>query len=154
MMNREEVLTKLARGRDVWFKSISDELPSWLRAIAHIDNELRVAIPDGCLMWVIHEEQWRERRIELGLEKKAEEEVVSESKSDGSTASYYELPEGCTELQDLISHRNLNAQDGEIFRAIYRKGRASHSDELRDAKKVLFYAQAEVARLEKLIFGR
>ena len=72
------------------------------------------------------------------------------SKSDGSTASYYELPEGCTELQDLISYRNLNAQDGEIFRAIYRKGRASHSDDLRDAKKVLFYAQAEVERLLKL----
>ena len=70
--------------------------------------------------------------------------------SDGSTADYYELPAGATQLQDLISHRNLNAQDGEMFRAIYRKGRASHSDELRDAKKVLFYAQAEVARLEKL----
>lgn len=71
-------------------------------------------------------------------------------KSDGSTADYYKLPEGATELQHLISHRNLNAQDGEMFRAIYRKGRASHSDELRDAKKVLFYAQAEVERLEKL----
>jgi hypothetical protein len=70
--------------------------------------------------------------------------------SDGSTADYYQLPAGCTELQDLISYRNLNAQDGEIFRAIYRKGRASHSDELRDAKKVLFYAQAEVKRLEAL----
>jgi hypothetical protein len=69
--------------------------------------------------------------------------------SDGSTASYYELPEGAKELQDLISHRNMNAQDGEIFRAVYRKGLASHSDELRDAKKVLFYAQAEVKRLEK-----
>lgn len=72
------------------------------------------------------------------------------TKSDGSTASYYELPPGCTELQDLISYRNLNAQDGEMFRAIYRKGRASHSDELRDARKVLFYAQAEVKRLEVL----
>ena len=69
--------------------------------------------------------------------------------SDGSTASYYELPLECEELQDLISYRNMNAQDGEIFRAIYRKGRASHSDELRDAKKVLFYAQAEVDRLLK-----
>lgn len=70
------------------------------------------------------------------------------NRSDGSTASYYQLPPGCTELQDLISYRNMNAQDGEILRAIYRKGRASHSDELRDAKKVLFYAQAEVKRLE------
>jgi hypothetical protein len=69
--------------------------------------------------------------------------------SDGSTASYYELPEGATELQDLISYRSMNAQDGEMFRALYRKGMASHSDALRDAKKVLFYAKAEVDRLEK-----
>ena len=74
------------------------------------------------------------------------------SKSDGSTAKYYELPIGALELQDLISYRDMNAQDGEIFRAIYRKGLASHSDELRDAKKVLFYAQAEVQRLER--YGR
>lgn len=75
---------------------------------------------------------------------------MSQHTSDGSTAEYYKLPADCTELQHLISHRNLNAQDGEIFRAIYRKGMASHSDELRDAKKVLFYAKAEVERLEKL----
>lgn len=72
------------------------------------------------------------------------------NRSDGSTASYYQLPPDCKELQDLISYRNMNAQDGEIFRAIYRKGRASHSDELRDARKVLFYAQAEVKRLASL----
>lgn len=38
----------------------------------------------------------------------------------------------------------------EIFRACYRYGLASHSDQLRDAKKILFYASAEVDRLEKL----
>lgn len=68
--------------------------------------------------------------------------------SDGSTASYYQLPPGCSELQDLISHRDMNAQIGEIFRACYRYGKASHSDRLRDAKKILFYAQAEIKRLE------
>lgn len=70
--------------------------------------------------------------------------------SDGSTASYYELPNGSTELQHLISHRDMNAQIGEIFRACYRYGRASHSDKLRDAKKIKFYAQAEIERLEKM----
>ena len=74
---------------------------------------------------------------------------MDNAKSDGSTASYYELPKGARELQDLISYRNMNAQDGEMFRALYRKGRASHSDALRDAKKVLFYAEAEVERLER-----
>lgn len=71
-------------------------------------------------------------------------------KSDGSTASYYELPHGCTELQHLISHRNMNAQIGEVFRACYRYGLVEHSEMLRDAKKIKFYAQAEIERLEKL----
>ena len=71
-------------------------------------------------------------------------------RSDGSTASYYELPTGATQLQDLISHRDMNAQIGEIFRACYRMGLVEHSDRLRDAKKILFYAKAEVERLERL----
>ena len=68
--------------------------------------------------------------------------------SDGSTASYYELPAGASELQQLISHRNMNAQIGEIFRACYRYGLVSHSPCERDIKKIIFYAQAELARLE------
>jgi hypothetical protein len=70
--------------------------------------------------------------------------------SDGSTAAYYELPEGAKELQDLISHRDMNAQIGEIFRSCYRYGIALHSDRLRDAKKIKFYIDAEIKRLEKL----
>jgi len=70
------------------------------------------------------------------------------SVSDGSTASYYELPEGAEELQDLISYKNMNAQIGEIFRAAYRYGESSHSDQLRDAKKIRFYIDAEIKRLE------
>lgn len=71
-------------------------------------------------------------------------------RSDGSTASYYELPAGATELQHLISHRNMNGQVAEIFRSCYRYGMADHSDMMRDAKKIRFYAQAEIERLEKL----
>lgn len=72
------------------------------------------------------------------------------SKSDGSSADYYVLPEDAKQLQDLISHRDMNSQIGEIFRACYRYGIVSHSDKMRDAKKIRFYAQAEVERLEKL----
>ena len=67
--------------------------------------------------------------------------------SDGSTASYYVLPEKATELQDLISAKNMNAQIGEIFRECYRYGQANHSDEVRGIKKILFYAEAELKRL-------
>ena len=71
------------------------------------------------------------------------------TKSDGSTASYYELPPGASELQDLISYKDMNAQVGESFRSLYRYGESSHSDKMRDAKKVMFYMQAEVERLRK-----
>jgi len=74
--------------------------------------------------------------------------------SDGSTASYYELPESATELQHLISAKNMNAQIGEIFRACYRYGQVSHSPELRDAKKIKFYIDAEIERLTKLEEGK
>jgi len=75
---------------------------------------------------------------------------MSGETSDGSKAGYYDLPEGAKQLGDLIAYRNLNHADGEMFCAIYRKGRASHSDALRDARKVLYYAQSEVRRLEAL----
>ena len=70
--------------------------------------------------------------------------------SDGSTAKYYELPDYATELQHLISHKNMNAQIGEVFRTCYRYGEASHSDMLREARKIRFYADAEIARLLRL----
>ena len=73
---------------------------------------------------------------------------IKKEKSDGSSANYYKLPTNTSELQDLISYRNMNAQIGEIFRECYRYGLASHSDELRGIKKILFYAQAELKRLE------
>ena len=76
-------------------------------------------------------------------------EALSKIESDGSTASYYELPEDCKELQDLISFRDMNAQMGEIFRAVYRYGMVKHSPKRRDIKKIIFYAQKELERLEK-----
>ena len=69
--------------------------------------------------------------------------------SDGASANYFVLPEDATELQDLISAKNMNAQIGEIFRACYRYGEVAHSPCIRDIKKILFYANAELARLEK-----
>lgn len=78
------------------------------------------------------------------------EQVVETTISDGSSADYYELPEGAEELQDLISHCDMNAQLGEIFRACYRYGKDHHSTKLRDINKILFYAQAERERLLNL----
>ena len=66
--------------------------------------------------------------------------------SDGSTAHYYELPSWAKELMDLIRYKNMNGSQAEIFRAIFRGDAASHSDQQRQAKKVLAYAVDEVVR--------
>ena len=69
--------------------------------------------------------------------------------SDGSNAAYYDLPPDAKTLQDLISYLNLNAQMGEIMRSNYRYGKAAHSDRIRDIKKIIYYSNAELERLEK-----
>jgi hypothetical protein len=74
--------------------------------------------------------------------------ILTQTQSDGSTADYYELPFDACELQDLISYKDMNAQLGEIFRVAYRYGQAGHSDKLRDAKKIKYYIEAEIERLE------
>jgi len=88
--------------------------------------------------------------LDTKLAGNAQQESIMQAlagRSDGSTASYYELPAGAKELQDLISYKDMNAQIGEIFRATYRYGQSSHSDKLRDAKKIKFYIDAEIKRL-------
>jgi hypothetical protein len=70
----------------------------------------------------------------------------------GASADYYILPVGATQLQDLIAFRDMNAQLGEIFRAAYRYGQPGHhSSKERDLRKIIFYAQAELDRLEKYV---
>lgn len=66
--------------------------------------------------------------------------------SDGSSASYYELPPWAAELQDLIRFKNMNGAQAEIFRAVYRGSEASHSGEQRQARKLLAYSIDEVIR--------
>lgn len=69
--------------------------------------------------------------------------------SDGSTASYYELPSGATELQHLISHKNMNFFVGLIFCLCYDYSKDGHSN-IRTAMEIEKYATAEVERLEGL----
>lgn len=71
--------------------------------------------------------------------------------SDGSTADYYQLPAGCTELQDLISYRNLNYCDGVIFVLCYDHAKAmTVNEKLAIAKEMVIYAEYEVSRLESM----
>ena len=76
--------------------------------------------------------------------------VMKDGKPGGSTSSQYGLPKGSTDLQDLIEHRSMNFALGNIFKACYRRGTCSHSDELRDMRKIIWFAERELKRLENL----
>lgn len=67
----------------------------------------------------------------------------------GSTPSQYALPEGATEIQDLIEYREMNHAVATIFEACYRTGHCAHSNELRNMHKVRWFADREIARLTK-----
>lgn len=70
-------------------------------------------------------------------------------KPGGSTPSQYALPPEATDLQDLIEHREVNFALGNIFKAAYRMGNCEHSDPLRDARKIEYFAGRLVEQLEK-----
>ena len=71
------------------------------------------------------------------------------TKSDGSTASYYELPEGAKELQDLISHRDMNFYIGFIFCMCYDYCISGHSN-IEIIKEIKENAEREIKRIENL----
>lgn len=67
--------------------------------------------------------------------------------SDGGSTSYYQLPDGATELFDLINYKNMNFAIGNIFKACYRIGEKEGNDEAYDLRKIIFMAQQELKRI-------
>jgi len=62
-------------------------------------------------------------------------------KSDGGSTSYYRLPEGATELNDLIEHKQMSFALGNIFKACYRFGEKDAADRLYDLNKIIYFAE-------------
>lgn len=66
----------------------------------------------------------------------------------GLSSSYYELPEGCKELQDLIEYKQMNFARGNIFKAAYRLGDKPGTEAIYDLEKIIWFAQREVERIK------
>lgn len=98
---------------------------------------------DGNERLARHREQLQAR---LDSEKRAGIDV----KPGGSTPSLYALPEGAKELQDLIEHRDMNFATGNIFKACYRLGQKDGVDASYDLRKILFFAERELRRVEAM----
>jgi hypothetical protein len=68
-------------------------------------------------------------------------------KSTGGSTSYYEIPDGATELNDLIEAMGMCFALGNIFKACYRLGEKADTDLLYDINKIIFFAE----RLKKYV---
>ena len=70
-------------------------------------------------------------------------------KSDGGSSTYYFLPKGATELNDLIEHRAMSFARGNMFKALYRLGEKEGVDVLYDINKMeLFLGRLRKMHLE------
>jgi len=69
--------------------------------------------------------------------------------SNGLSASYYVLPIGATQIQDLIEHKEMNFSQGNILKAIYRLGSKSNIDAKYDLEKIVYFAERELKRIQK-----
>lgn len=74
--------------------------------------------------------------------------VERKIKSNGWSTDYYLVPEGTKEIQDLIEHKEMNFAVGNIFKACYRLGVKDGIDALYDMRKIMWYAERELKRLE------
>lgn len=77
------------------------------------------------------------------------EELSTDELPGGSTPSQYALPEGAKELQDLIEFREMNYALGNIFKACYRLGHCSHSDTMRDLRKIKWFVERLIKQEER-----
>ena len=64
----------------------------------------------------------------------------------GSTPKQYGIPDGATELQDLIEHRDMNFAIGNVFKACYRMGIKNKAEY--DLNKIIYFANRELKRIK------
>lgn len=69
--------------------------------------------------------------------------------SDGLATDYYKLPEGATELADLIDAKGMCFNRANIFKACYRLGEKDGVDLEYDINKIIFFAERLKVALKK-----
>ena len=74
--------------------------------------------------------------------------------SDGGSSDYYKLPEGATELNDLIEHKRMPFALGNIFKACYRLGEKSGTDIEYDLNKMEYFIGRLRGMIRKGQFGK
>jgi hypothetical protein len=75
------------------------------------------------------------------------EDVKESVRGNGGSTSYYDLPEGATELRHLIKHKKMEHGIGEAFCALYRLN--DNGEYKRNLIKAKFYIENELEWYEK-----
>ena len=60
--------------------------------------------------------------------------------SDGGPSEYYDFPQGCDTLNDLIEYKKMSFAQGNIFKAAYRLGHKEGITLEYDLNKIKYYA--------------
>lgn len=60
-------------------------------------------------------------------------------KSDGGSSDYYKLPQGATDLQDLIEDAEMSFARGNLFKALYRLGEKAGTSVEYDLNKLQWF---------------
>lgn len=68
--------------------------------------------------------------------------------SDGGPSEYYDFPENCATLNDLIEFKEMSFAQGNIFKAAYRLGNKEGISLEYDLKKIKYYADRMLKQLE------
>jgi hypothetical protein len=71
------------------------------------------------------------------------------SKNNGGSTDYYKLPEGATELNDLIEYKNMPFWLGNIFKACWRFGEKPVATKEYDLNKIIYFAGRGLGVLRK-----
>lgn len=69
--------------------------------------------------------------------------------SDGGSSPYYAILPNEKDAQDIIERKSMNFARGNVFKAAWRMGEKDVASELYDWKKIKWFAEREIARLEK-----
>lgn len=82
------------------------------------------------------------------LEQEKAASQIEAPRLTGGSNDYYKLPEGATELADLIEAKRMNFNVGNIFKAAYRLGEKQGNTLRYDLEKIIWFAERELARVE------
>ena len=76
-----------------------------------------------------------------GVEPDDDDDDPPTCQGNGGSTSYYMLPDGATELNDLIEAKQMSFALGNIFKACYRFGEKSGVEKEYDINKIIYFAE-------------